>query len=142
MDTPRWRRSPAQSPEDGKCVAQRLKRVLRLGVVLALVGAGCGSGGRLGAKALLQQSKSLQSEAAEGALLAQDAASGKTTAIYTREHASALYRAASQIDASLKSAHSADLRRLGSASEDEQRVLTRELQAAVQASQKIGEGLM
>jgi hypothetical protein len=36
---------------------------------------------------------------------------------------------------------SADLRRLGSASEDEQRTLTRELQAAAQASQRIGEGL-
>ena len=89
-----------------------------------------------------------------------DAASGKTTRIYTREHASALYRAASQIDASLKAAQtepaleaklrqlailarqiSADLRRLGSASEDEQRTLTRELQAAAQASQRIGEGL-
>jgi hypothetical protein len=104
MDAPRWRRSPAQSLEHWERVAQRLKRVLGLGVVLALVGAGCGRGGGLGAKALLQQSKSLQSEAAEGALLAQDAASGKSTGIYTREHASALSRTASQIDASLKAA--------------------------------------
>jgi hypothetical protein len=160
MLVPRWRRSPAQSPEHWKRVAHRLKRVLGLGLILALVGAGCGCGGRLGAKALLQQSKSLQSEAAEGALLAQDAASGKTTGIYTREHASALYRAASQIDASLKAAKtepaleaklrqlailarqiSADLRRLGSASEDEQRTLTRELHAAAQSTQRIGEGL-
>ena len=36
---------------------------------------------------------------------------------------------------------SADLERLGSASRDEARALARELQAAAQASQKIGEGL-
>jgi hypothetical protein len=59
----------------------RKTRVLVLGVILALLGAGCGSGGKLGAKALSQQSKSLQSEAAEGALLAQDAVSGKTTVL-------------------------------------------------------------
>jgi hypothetical protein len=141
-------------------VSPRLKRVLGLGLILALVGAGCGSGGRLGAKALSQQSKALQSEAAEGALLAQDAASGRTTRIYTREHSSDLSRAASQAEVTLKAAKtdpalesklrqlavlagqvSADLKRLGSASRDEDRALARELQAAAQASQKIGEGL-
>ena len=134
--------------------------MLGLGVILALVGAGCGSGGQLGAKALLQQSKSLQSEAAEGAFLAQDAVSGKTTRIYTSEHSFDLYKAASQAEASLKAAKtepalepklrqlailasqvSADLKRLGSASRDEQRALARELQAAALASQKIGDGL-
>jgi hypothetical protein len=134
--------------------------MLGLGVILALVGAGCGGGGQLGAKALLQQSKSLQSEAAEGALLAQDAVSGKTTRIYTQQHSSDLYKAASQAEASLKAAKtetalepslrqlavlaghvSADLKRLGSASRDEDRALARALQAAAQASQKIGEGL-
>ncbi len=137
-----------------------LKQVLGLGVILALVGTGCGSGGQLGAEALLQQSKSLRSEAAEGSLLAQDAVSGKTTRIYVREHSSDLYRAASQAEASLKAANtepalepmlgalavlasrvSADLKRLGSASTDEDRALVGELQAAAQASQKIGEGL-
>jgi hypothetical protein len=81
----------------------RRERVLVLGVILALLGAGCG-GGKLGAKALSQQSKSLQSLASEGALLAQDAVSGKTTRIYTREHSSDLYKAASQAEASLKAA--------------------------------------
>ena len=47
-----------------------MRRVLLLGVVLALLGAGCGGGGKLGAKALSQQARSLQSDAAEGALLA------------------------------------------------------------------------
>jgi hypothetical protein len=159
MTTPRWRRSLAPSSEHWSA-SLRLKRVLGLGVILALVGGGCRSGGQLGAKALSQQSKSLQSEAAEGALLAQEAASGRTTRIYTREHSSDLYRAASQVEVTLKAAKtepalepklrqlailagqvSADLKRLGSASRDEDRVLARELHAAAQASQKIGEGL-
>lgn len=134
----------------------RLKWVLGLGVILALVGGGCGSGGNLGAKALSQELKSLQSEAAEGALLAQDAASGRTTRVYTREHSSELYRAASQAEVTLKGAKtepalepelhqlailagqvSAGLHRLGSASRDEARSIARELLAA----QKIGAGL-
>jgi hypothetical protein len=144
-------------------VAKRLAPslpVLVLGVIVALLGAGCGSGGKLGAKALSQQSKSLQSLAAEGALLAQDAVSGKTTRIYTREHSSDLYKAASQAEASLKAARtepaleprlrelaalaaqvSAALKRLGGASKDEQRALGRELQTAARESKKIGKGL-
>jgi hypothetical protein len=137
-----------------------LKQLLGCGVILTLVGAGCGSGGQLGAEALLQQSKSLQSEAAEGSILAQDAAFGKTTSIYTHEHATDLLRAASEAEASLKVAEtepalaptlrrlviiasqvSDDLERLGSASNDEARALARDLQAAAQASRQIGEGL-
>jgi hypothetical protein len=138
----------------------RRERVLVLVVILALFGAGCGGGGKLGAKALSQQSKSLRSEASEGALLAQDAVSGKTTRIYTREHSSDLYKAASQAEASLKAAKtepalqpklrqltalatqvSAALKRLGRASIDEQRALGRELQTAARDSEKIGEAL-
>ena len=126
---------------------------------MALLGAGCGGGGKLGAKALSQQSKSLQSLAAEGALLAQDAVSGKTTRIYTREHSSDLYKAAFQAEASLKAAKtesalqpklrqlatlvtqvSAALHRLGGAPKDEQRALGRELQTAAQESEAIGKG--
>ncbi len=140
-------------------MALQLKSVLLLGVVLALLGAGCG-GGKVGAGALSQQTKSLRSEAAEGALLAQDAASGKSTRIYTREHSSDLYGAVSRAEASLKSAKTApaleptlhrlvllaakvrgDLSRLGGASEEEQRALGRELEAAARESRKIGEGL-
>jgi len=140
-------------------VSLRRERLLVLGVIVALLGAGCG-GGKLGPKALWQQSKSLQSLAAEGALLAQDAVSGKTTRIYTREHSSDLYKAASQAEASLKAARtepalepklrelaalaaqvSAALKRLGGASKDEQRALGRELQTAARESKKIGKGL-
>jgi hypothetical protein len=138
----------------------RLKRVLLLGVTLTMLGAGCGGGGKLGAKALSQESKSLRSLAAEGSLLAQDAVSGKSTRVYTREHAADLHKAASKADASLKTAKTAptlepqlrqltaiaaqvrgDLQRLGGASKEEERAIGRELQAAAQASQKIGEGL-
>ncbi|MGZ6716371.1 MAG: hypothetical protein ACXVFG_16670 [Gaiellaceae bacterium] len=141
-------------------VSLRRRRVLVLGVILALLGSGCGSGARLGAKALSQQSKSLQSLAAEGALLAQDAVSGKTTRIYTREHSSDLFKAASQAEAALKAAKtepalqpklrqlaivaahvSAALERLGGVSQDEQRALGRELQTAALESQKIGKKL-
>jgi hypothetical protein len=136
-----------------------VKRVLVVGVMLVLLGAGCGSS-KLGAKALSQEAKSLQSQAAEGALLARDAVSGKTTRIYTREHSSDLYRAASKAEASLKAARtqptlepelrrlaelatriSTDLQHLGGASMDEERALARELQAAADESEKIGEAL-
>jgi hypothetical protein len=156
--TSRWRWSPVPSREHGR-VSPGLKRVLGLGLILTLFGGGCGSGGQPGAAALSQQSKALRSEAAEGALLAQDAASGRTTHIYTREHASDLYMAASHAEVMLKVANvepalepglrrlailasqiSADLERLGGASRDEDRALARELQAAAEASQKIGQG--
>jgi hypothetical protein len=137
-----------------------LKRVLLLGVMLACLGSGCGNAGRLGAKALSEQAISLQSQAAEGALLAQDVLSEKTTRIYTRGHSADLYKAASQVEASLRSARteprlegtlrrlvavatrvSAELKRLRDASQDEARVLGRELRAAASQSQKIGSEL-
>jgi hypothetical protein len=158
MVVPKRRRSPA--PRPGTRVPDRRRQVLGLGMILSLIGVGCGTGGQLGAEDLLQQSNSLQSEAAEGALLAQDAVSGDATRIFIREHAADLSTAASEIEVSLKAATtepalepklrqlavlasqiSADLNRLDDASEDEERTLTRELQAAARASQRIGEGL-
>lgn len=134
--------------------------MLGLGVVVALAGGGCGTGGRWGPGALAQQSKSVRSAAAEGALLAQHAASGWTTMVYLREHASELAIAASGAEITLKAATaepgleptlrqlavlagqvSVDLGRLGSASRDEDRAIARELQVAVAASQKIDEAL-
>jgi hypothetical protein len=127
--------------------------------LVALFGAGCG-GGKLGAKALSRESASLRSLAAEGALLAEDAVSGKTTGIYTREHSADLNKAASEAEASLKAAKTepalepklrrlavlaaqvrADLERLGNASKEEERALGRGLQAAADESQRIGESL-
>jgi hypothetical protein len=86
--------------------------------------------------------KALQSLASEGALLAQDAAAGKTTAVYTREHASDLRKAAATELTSLKAAQSrtagiaarvvADLGRIGSASRAEWSKVARDLEAAAQ----------
>jgi hypothetical protein len=137
-----------------------MRRVLLLGVVLALLGAGCGGGGKLGAKALSQQARSLQSDAAEGALLAEDVISGRTTRIYTREHSADLHKAASQVEASLRTAKTApglegklrrleiiatrvstQLERLGQASKGEAHALRRELEAAAAESKTIGKGL-
>jgi hypothetical protein len=159
MATPRWRRSPAPSPERWS-VLLRLTRMLGLGVILALVGGACGAHGQLGAKALSQESKSLRSEAAEGVLMAQDAASGRTTRVYTRERSAELSMAASEAEVTLKAARTdpaleptlrqlavlagqvgADLERLGNASTGEDLALVLELQAAAQASEEIGEGL-
>jgi hypothetical protein len=140
-------------------VSVRLKGALVLGVIVALLGGGCGGRG-VGAKTLSQQAMSLQSEAAEGALLARDVFSGRTTRVYTREHAADLYKAASGVEASLKSARteprlegklrrllavatrvSAELKRLGTVSKDEAHELGCELRAAAAESKEIGEGL-
>ncbi|HET6170976.1 MAG TPA: hypothetical protein VFD90_00120 [Gaiellales bacterium] len=133
-----------------------------LGLALAALcaGAGCGSQGTLSAKALGQQSKSVQSLAAEGALLAQDAAAGKSTGTFRREHSAELAAAAATAAASLGSAKTppplvpklrrlesvahrvaADLERLGHASTEEQRTLARTLEAAARQSERIGEEL-
>ena len=138
----------------------RRTSVLHLATICALVGTACASNGQLGAKALLQGSESLRSAAAEGALLAEDAVSGKATTNYIHEHAVELSEAASQIEATLGAGStdpsletersqlvvlartiSDDLRRLSEASTDEQRTLTGQLQTAADASQRIGEGL-
>jgi len=118
---------------------------------VALLASGCGGGGTLSAKALTQQSTSLESLAAEGALLARHAGGGKTTRIFTRVHSEYLYEAASQAASSLRTAKtepalepklrrvaslagkiSADLKRVGHASKAEQPRLARELEAAAE----------
>jgi hypothetical protein len=117
-------------------------------VALALLAAGCG-GGTLSAKALSQESKSLQSLASEGALLGRDAHAGRTTSTFTRVHSEELYKAASKAATSLRAAKtepklepklrkltylagkvSGDLKRLGHASKTEQALLAHELALA------------
>ena len=124
---------------------------LVLAVGIALSACACGGGGSLSAKAIETQSTSLQSLAAEGALLARDSAAGKTTAIYTRVHSEALAKAASKSAASLQTATtepalepklrrvaslasevSADLKQLGHASKSEQLRLAEELSKAAE----------
>jgi hypothetical protein len=114
----------------------------------------------LDGEALSQAAETVQSDAAEGAFLAQDALAGKTTRIYRREHALDLSDAASRTEATLVAATTDPalepelgqlaelagqvtdaLERLANASEDEDRALADELQAAAEASRKIAEGL-
>jgi hypothetical protein len=146
--------------DDSSPAPRRPFVVLALALVAVLLTAACGGQGTLGAKALGEQSKAVQSLAAEGALLAQDAAAGKSIGIYRREHSSELATAASKAEASLAGArteHSlepklraltalagkvhADLKRLAHASEAEQRALGKALDAAAHTSERIGEQL-
>jgi hypothetical protein len=119
---------------------------LAIAGALLLAASGCG-GGTLSAKALSQESKSLKSLAAEGALLARDAQADKTTRTFQRVHSGYLYKTASKSSASLSKAKaapgaaqelqklttlaselSADLKRLGDASNDELPGLARDLE--------------
>ena len=71
---------------------------------VALLLAGCGSGGELGPSSLAKQSDAVRSLAAEGALLAQDGVDGRTTATFTREHGGFLSKAATSTASSLAEA--------------------------------------
>jgi hypothetical protein len=63
-------------------------RALLLFAVAIVLLAGCGS------QTLQQQSKSLKALAAEGGLLAGDAARGRSTTVFTREHSGYLLKSA------------------------------------------------
>ena len=122
--------------------------VTALGIAgaLLLAASGCGSS-TLSPKALSQESKSLKSLAAEGALLARDAEAGKSTRIFRRVHSEYLYKTASKSSTSLSTAKaapgaaqelqkltklagelSADLKHLGDASNEELPGLARDLE--------------
>jgi hypothetical protein len=82
-------RSPAAVHDSGV--------IARKAVVLAsalLLVAGCGGKGVLGPKALQQEATGLQSLAAEGGVLAGDAARGRSTSVFLRVHAQYLTKAA------------------------------------------------
>jgi hypothetical protein len=134
-------------------------RIATLGIVLALV-TGCGQSGELDAGALSEQAESLQSVAAEGALLAQDAASGKTTRAYSGERSAELGGAASQTATSLEAAMttpaldptrrrlavlatqvSSYLDRIGDASRSEDHAASRGLEVAARRIEAIGRSL-
>lgn len=134
--------------------------VLALGLLVLCVAAGCGGSSRLGASSLTKRAEAVQSLAAEGALLAGDSAAGRTIGVYKHEHASELSSAASRAASSLASASTTSalaprlvrlrelarrvasgLHRLADASTTESRVLAHELQAAADASARLGQGL-
>lgn len=120
---------------------------------------GCG-GGQLDAGGLSQDARSLQSAAAEGALLARDAGSGRTTRIYSGEHSADLRDAASRTAAALAAARTtaslepmrrrlavlarrvtSDLNRISAASEPEERALARRLEVAAQQIETLDQSI-
>lgn len=154
------RRSALSNRSAGWNVPRSVRCLLLVSLSCGLVAAGCGGGGSLGANALSKEADNLQSLSAEGALLAGDAAAGKTTAIYTQQHATELRAAARNTAESLTKATAApglrsslrelrrlasrvtvELGRLGSASRSEQARIARELGKAAKQSEKIGQGL-
>jgi hypothetical protein len=66
-----------------------------------LLVAACGGGGELSADALKKEAESIQSFAAEGALLARDVADGKSTVPFTRVHAGELADNAAKLEQTL-----------------------------------------
>jgi len=80
--------------------------VIRLSLalpVLALLLCSCG-GGQLSKKELQKEVESIQSLAAEGALVARDAADGSTTDVFVRVHSQYLQKAADKVEQGLSSA--------------------------------------
>jgi len=80
-----------------------LARLLLISVVL-LVAAGCGGGGSVSQKDVQKQFEAIQSLAAEGALVADGAADGRTTDVFVRVHTGYLDKAARKVEGQLSSA--------------------------------------
>jgi hypothetical protein len=132
-----------------------------LALALALLVAGCGGGSStLSKHALAQRAAAVQSLAAEGALLADDAAAGRSTHIFVREHSSELATTASTARSTLEAGRTAaalvpalrrlrriavrvatGLERLAGASRSETRSLAHELQTAANQSKTLGDDL-
>ena len=126
-------------------------------MIVVLVCAACSAGGRLGAEDLSRQLDALRSHAAEGALLAQDAAAGRSTRTFTREHSSALAASIAQAETSLRAATTepaleaklsrlevlaarigSALERLSTAPRSQDRAIARELQASERLASELG----
>ena len=80
-----------------------LLRGLLISAVL-LAAAGCGGGGSVSQKDVQKQFGAIQSLAAEGALVADGAADGRTTDVFVRVHTGYLDRAAEKVATKLSSA--------------------------------------
>ncbi len=80
--------------------------MLRRGALIALgllLLAGCGGGGSASQKDIQKQFEAIQSLAAEGALVADGAADGRTTDVFVRVHTGYLAEAAHKVHAQLSS---------------------------------------
>ena len=138
----------------------RRLRVLVVATTLAFLAGACGGSGPLDAEALSHEADTVRSTAAQGALLARNALAGRTTRIYTREHATDLADSASRTAATLTEATAepalqpelqqltqiaaqvnAALEQLVTAPAGEEGAIADQLQAAADASRQVGEGL-
>ena len=78
-------------------------RALLISVVL-LAAAGCGGGGSVSQTDVQKQFQAIQSLAAEGALVADGAADGRTTDVFVHVHTGYLEKAARKVEGQLSSA--------------------------------------
>ena len=74
---------------------------LAISVILA---AGCGGGGTLSRDSFQKEAESIQSAAADGALLAHDAADGRTTTPFASVHSDDLAKSVATVSKKLESA--------------------------------------
>jgi hypothetical protein len=82
-----------------------VSRPATIGVALAVLAlSGCGGGGTLSKKDLRKEFEAIQSLAAEGALVADGVADGRTTETFVSVHARYLSEAAGQIETDVSAA--------------------------------------
>jgi hypothetical protein len=136
-----------------------VRLIARIAVPLAalLLLAACGGQGTLGKKALSQEATGIQSLAAEGGLLAGDAARGRSTSIFTRVHARFLRDAARSSAGTLERGRTSKARRLAQLADrvgndlerlsrsgsdrDQQRLLQHDLVLAAGAIERLHQSL-
>jgi hypothetical protein len=136
-----------------------VRLIARIAVPLAalLLLAACGGQGTLGKKALSQETKGIQSLAAEGGLRAGDAARGWSTTVFTRIHARYLRDAARTSAGTLRHGGTSKSRSLGrlagrvandlerlsrsGSDHDLQRLLQQDLALAADAAKRLDESL-
>ena len=72
--------------------------------ISSILAVGCGGGGTLSRDSLQKEAESVQSVAAEGALLAHDAADGRTTTPFASVHSGVLAESAGKVAQKLEAA--------------------------------------
>ena len=147
----------APTPRSGTSALVALLARIATALVAMVLLAGCGGQTTLANKALSREAKGIESLAAEGGLLAGDAARGRSTSTFTRVHARFLRDAARTSAGTLErggtsKAHrlakladrvGSDLARLSRSASDRdlQRLLERDLALAAAATKRLDESL-